>query len=340
MPVYNAERYVADAISSILAQTYPCFEFIIADDGSTDGSAGIIHEFAARDVRIRPLFLEHGGRGYAANAAASLAQGALIARMDSDDIALPERFAIQLAWMKQNATDICGTCAKQFYEGHNLWWFPETNEAIRHEMLFRCALLQPTVLMRAEIAKSHTYNEQCSFEDYELWTRLALKYRMYNIPQVLLKYRAHPAQSHTMEDTAHQEDARRYRHRYFNGLFPEATPRDHTVFARLADRKSFSSIGELEQAGMWLMRLADIPDTFLRQQMADRWLATCQRSARLGPECFRLYRQVIPQLSKISDERVFLLWLLCALRIRSNSRLYKTIASLKRSVTIHKGFKT
>src|SRR3954454_7619470 len=61
MPVYNAERYVADAINSILTQTYPHFEFIVVDDGSTDGSAAIVRDFAARDARIRPLFMAHGG---------------------------------------------------------------------------------------------------------------------------------------------------------------------------------------------------------------------------------------------------------------------------------------
>src|SRR5262245_55079183 len=93
MPVYNAERYVADAIASILAQTYAQFEFIIVDDGSTDGSAAIVRAFAARDARVRPLFLTHYSIGRARNAGIALTQGGLIAHMDADDIALPERLA-------------------------------------------------------------------------------------------------------------------------------------------------------------------------------------------------------------------------------------------------------
>src|SRR2546425_12663765 len=100
MPVYNAERYVAEAITSILTQTYPRLEFIIVDDGSTDGSAALVCAFAARDSRIRPFFLAHGGQSRALHAGIATARGELIALMDNDDIALPERFAIQLAWMR------------------------------------------------------------------------------------------------------------------------------------------------------------------------------------------------------------------------------------------------
>jgi glycosyltransferase involved in cell wall biosynthesis len=336
MPVYNVERYVADAIASILAQNYTHFEFIITDDGSTDDSARIIREFAQRDSRIKPLFLSHGGRGYAANAAIHQAQGALIARMDADDIALPERLSIQLAWMNRNRVDICGACARRFNEGDNLWWFPESCEAIRHELLFRCALLQPTVMIRAEVAKSHLYDEGCSFEDYELWTRLALKYRMNNIPQVLLKYRAHPAQSHTMEDLAHQADVMKFRRRYFFEMFPQSTPDDYAALSCLVERTAFSSAAELKLAGIWLVRLADIPDAFLHRKMAERWFAACLRSAHLGSACFKVYRQIRPQLGDASDDKSLRLSLLCALRIKTDSKLYRALSSLKRNLTKRK----
>ena len=103
MPVYNAERYVADAIRSILEQTYSHFEFIIVDDGSTDGTVKIIHKCAGRDSRVRLVYLTHGNGPSAANAGIALAQGEFIARMDADDVALPERFSIQLARLSQFA---------------------------------------------------------------------------------------------------------------------------------------------------------------------------------------------------------------------------------------------
>ena len=99
MPVFNAASYLAETIESILCQTLPDFEFIIVDDGSTDGSVDLIRRHAAQDSRIRPLFGEHRGHGAAANAGIALARGDFIARMDSDNLALPEKLATQLAWM-------------------------------------------------------------------------------------------------------------------------------------------------------------------------------------------------------------------------------------------------
>jgi glycosyltransferase involved in cell wall biosynthesis len=154
MPVYNAERYVAQAITSILTQTYSHFEFIIVDDGSTDGSATIVRDFAARDARIRPFFPAHSGQARALNTGITTAQGELIAFMEHDDIALPERFAIQLDWMRRTGVVICGGCLKSFGDTDGFWWFPETHKAICHELLFGGnALHLGSALIQAEVAK-------------------------------------------------------------------------------------------------------------------------------------------------------------------------------------------
>ena len=178
MPVYDGERYLAEAIRSILNQTYRHFEFIVVDDGSTDGSAAIVRDFAARDARIRSFFLAHGGQACALNAGIAAAQGELIALMEQDDIALPERFTIQLDWMRRTGVDICGGCLKSFGDADTLWWFPETHKAIRHELLFGSGFHLGSALLRVEIAKSHPYDEQAVACDYEMWTRLAPHYRM------------------------------------------------------------------------------------------------------------------------------------------------------------------
>jgi glycosyltransferase involved in cell wall biosynthesis len=305
MPVYNAEPYVADAINSILAQTYPHFEFIVIDDGSTDGSAAIVRDFAARDARIRPLFMAHGGIARTMNAGVAEAQGMFIAYIDNDDVALPERLAAQLAWMRRTGVDICGSYTKKFGDRGGFMWFPETHEAIRNELLFRCALLQPTVILRAAIAKAYPYNDQVHFADYELWTRLAPRYRLGNMPQILLKYRRHPQQTHVRDATAFREDLRKYREPYFYTLFPEASAEDYATVARIADQEPFSSIADLEQAGMWLLRLAQTPDRFLRERMARRWWTACLKSAHLGAGCHRLYRQVAPRFGVAIDEGIF-----------------------------------
>ena len=99
MPVYNAERYVAEAIESILAQTFGDFEFLIVDDGSTDRSRSILEGFAARDARIRLISRPNTGIVGALNEGLAAARGELVARMDADDVAMPERFERQVRYL-------------------------------------------------------------------------------------------------------------------------------------------------------------------------------------------------------------------------------------------------
>src|SRR5215213_8085491 len=102
MPVYNGKAYVGQAIESILTQTFTDFEFMIVDDGSTDGSNEIIEAYAQRDGRIRVLSQCNQGTSVALNTGIALARGELIAHMGADDIALPQRFERQLHYLRQN----------------------------------------------------------------------------------------------------------------------------------------------------------------------------------------------------------------------------------------------
>ncbi len=330
MPVYNAEPYLAEAISSILRQTYSRFEFIIVDDGSTDDSSAIVRAFAARDARIRQITLPHVGQPRAKNEGIAAATGALIARMDADDIALPQRLAVQLEAMRRSDVDICGSCVMRFGTQNGPIWFPETHDAIRTELLFRVAVLDPTVLMRAQVAKANLFAENVSFTSYELWTRLAMQYRMGNTQQILLKHRCHSQQVHVTESEGFREDLCKYREPYFYNLFPNASPQDYTAIARVADKKPFCSLSELERAGKWLVSLAQTPDGFLRQRMAERWLAACKRSAWLGFDCYRRYRQFAPAFGPSPRRDHFDLWVACALRLKSGSKPYAALARLKR----------
>jgi hypothetical protein len=249
--------------------------------------------------------------------------------MEADDIALPERLAVQLEWMRRTGVDICGSCVKRFGEINGLLWFPETQAATCYELLFNCALAHPSVLMQANILKAHPYDEQAVFMDYEMWTRLVLRYHMGNVQQVLLKYRRHPHQTSVVRRRQVGDDLRKYRRRYFYALFPQVTEEDYAALARVADKEPLSNLADLERAGTWLLRLAQTSDRFLRERMARRWWATCRRSTHLGLGCYRLYRQRAPQFGLAIDEDVFALWGACALRLRAGSQLYKTLARLK-----------
>jgi len=323
LPVYNRERYVADTIQSILAQTYAPLELIVVvDDGSTDGSARIVREFAARDARIHPLFLSQGSQWRARNAGVALSKGEYIAHMDDDDVALPDRLAAQLDWMRRTGVEICGGNIKKFGAENGLMWFPETHQAICHELLFRIALFLPTALIRADIARAHPYDESLVYSDYAMLTQIAHRYRLGNLPQIVLKSRYHPQQIHVIHHNAFRDEQRRYSLLYFHALFPDATAEDARACAHVTDGEPLASPADLKRAGTWLVRLAQTPDRFLCRQMANRWYVVCRRSAHLGLGCYRVYRQIAPQFELPPDRRAHQkLWLLCALRLKAGSRL-------------------
>lgn len=335
MPVYNAERFVEAAMESILLQTYSPLELIVVDDGSADRSWVIIQKLAQRDARVRPLAVQHGGTSVALNTGVAAASGSYIALMDADDLALPERVAIQIDYLRRTGADVCGACVQSFSsDGETskkesdqeiLLWFPESHAAIRSELLFRCALLPSAVLMRADILRAHPYVPGLVFQDYEMWTRLAPHYRLANCPRILVRYRCHAQQVSRVQKAQNQQDMAHYRRLYFFALFPEAGLEEFEAFERLALRQAHSTLADLETAGKWLLRVSDVPDVFLRKRMAERWLGACSRSAALGPACFDLYRRMAPKfdqplLCSLPNPRsLYKLRLRCLLRVAAGS---------------------
>jgi hypothetical protein len=121
-----------------------------------------------------------------------------------------------------------------------------------------------------------------AFEDYELLTRLAPRYRLTNIPAVLHRYRAHVGQSHTLEAKAFALDMARCRFGHFFSVYPDATLPDYVAIARVSDRVPLTSLDELGRAGRWMVRLAQPPDPWLRSKMALRWREACERTEASG----------------------------------------------------------
>jgi glycosyltransferase involved in cell wall biosynthesis len=330
MPVYNAELYLADAVNSILAQTYANFEFIIVDDGSTDGSAELVRTFAERDNRIRPLFLEHGGLARALNVGIQSARGDWIARMDADDVSLPERLGVQLDWIHQTGVDVCGSCWKAFGEQAYIGWVPESHPAICHELVLGVALLHPTVMLRADIAREYPYDETLmTTSDTELWTRLAPRYRLGNAPRVLLKYRVHAQQNHVLLNAIMIAHRRNWRRRLLQLLFPEITEADCVSLDRVVEKEPFADLTDLGRAGTWLVRLAQTPEVALRQRMANRWRAACRRSTHLGWRCYHLYQRIAPEFGATSPNNYPSLWLACVLRLEPESKVTAALHNFK-----------
>lgn len=210
MPVYNAERYLREAIDSILAQTFTDFELLLINDGSTDGSVSIIESYD--DPRIR---LAHNERNLGLvptlNKGIDLARGEYIARMDSDDVSMPERLEKQVAFMDANSD--CSVVAAKILQidedGRELGlWKGDagavTPQGICSRLPFVCCLAHPTVMARTSILQAYRYNPaRRHVEDYDLWLRLCADGRkIEKLDEQLLRYRVHANQVTTMNRRA------------------------------------------------------------------------------------------------------------------------------------------
>ena len=200
MPVYNAERYLREAVESILNQTFTDFEFIIIDDGSTDGSLKILREYADNDPRIRLISRENRGTAGTLNEGIELAKGPLIARMDADDISLPERLERQIPHINTHPEMAAlGTFARQILPCGGVlddMTFPLEHEAVYRNILhFRGPwMLHPTVVFRAEHARAiggYTPEYPCA-QDNDFFLRLGERGTLANLPEALFLYRQHP----------------------------------------------------------------------------------------------------------------------------------------------------
>lgn len=194
LPVYNAEQFIAESVTSILQQTYRYFTLLIIDDGSTDRTGTILEELAAQDLRIELYRRENRGLVATLNEGLALCRTELIVRMDADDIAMPERLAIQKAYMDAHPEiAVCGSSII-IHEYDKVYDFPEKT-AFDVQSLFHSPLAHPSVIFRKSIIMrvgGYDINMPAA-EDYDLWVRLlSAGFHIANIPAPLLRYRIHP----------------------------------------------------------------------------------------------------------------------------------------------------
>jgi len=199
MSVFNTEKYLAQAVRSILTQSHREFEFIIVNDGSTDRSMEILQHLANCDRRIRLISRGNTGVALALNDGLASARGEFIARMDSDDISLPRRLELQLAYMREHPECVALSCQEITIDPEGwpvrLQRCPLSHEEIDsfHLKGFGGALSGPSAFMRrtAVMAVGGYRGEFTVAEDYDLWLRLAEVGRLANLSEMLFYYREH-----------------------------------------------------------------------------------------------------------------------------------------------------
>ncbi len=257
MPVYNGEKYLREAIESILSQTYGNFEFIIIDDASKDESVSIVREYD--DDRIK-LFENDVNMGVAAtlNKGIDLAKGKYIARMDCDDISMPNRFEKQIEYMESHTdTVICGSSVNILTDGVEIFrQYSESDGAIRADMIFNSAFVHPAVMIRSDVLKEHNIRYDTEYEraeDYEMWSRIIKMGECCNIRTPLLKYRHHTKQVTQTQKELMFTMANRVRQKMLNDMNVCMNETERKVFFNVCngernfspdDYKSFVSGGK------------------------------------------------------------------------------------------------
>jgi len=200
MSVLNGERFVAEAVESILNQTFRDFEFIIINDGSTDGTDSILGSYERTAPGLRVYRQENRGLSESLNRGCGLAGGKYIARMDADDIALKDRLMQQIAFMEKHAgVGVLGSAVELVDEmGRRLRTerYPLDHTGIMSALAYRSPFTHPAVVIRKDVFVSVGGYRSVfvGAEDYDLWLRMAERCELGNLKAVLLKYRLHPDQ--------------------------------------------------------------------------------------------------------------------------------------------------
>lgn len=196
MPVFNGEKYIKEAVDSVLIQTFKNFELIIVNDGSADRTLEILNTYT--DERINIVNIENNGLVHALNLGISLAEGKYIARMDSDDICAENRFELQLACFEQDqAVDIVSGNVNFIDENsENIGKLIHENfsfEILKNFLLYKESgkpIVHPTVMIKKEVInKVNGYRNYHSCEDRDLWLRCIDLFKFVNLNEILLSYR-------------------------------------------------------------------------------------------------------------------------------------------------------
>jgi len=213
MPVYNGEKYLKEAIESILNQTYKDFELLIVYDESTDDTLSIIQGFQEQDVRVDLINGDKEGISGALNKGIEKARGKYIARLDADDVSLPTRFETQIDHMKSLGLDICG--------GHSLLIdsdgkingigvVPRSHDLCGLSMMFMVPFAHSSVMILKGFLTDSSLKYEGKYEDFDMWIRMfSAGAKFGNVDDIVIRYRVLDESLSTVHATGSRRDTRR-----------------------------------------------------------------------------------------------------------------------------------
>lgn len=205
MPVYNGEKYLKEAVDSVLNQTFTDFDLLILNDNSSDATASILDEYAKKDDRVVVITkTSNEGPANLRNEGIEKANTPLIALLDADDIALPTRFEKQIQLLEANEDlALCGTWFTIFGDKkEKVIKHAVEHDDLKVQFLHSCGLGNSTVMFKKSAIKDLRFeHEYVPAEDYGLWSEFIANSKFYNIPESLVRYRWHPGNiSQTKEE--------------------------------------------------------------------------------------------------------------------------------------------
>jgi glycosyltransferase involved in cell wall biosynthesis len=300
MPVYNGGRYLRQAIESILGQTFKDFEFLIVNDGSTDNSVEIIESYP--DARIKLIHNEENlGLVRTLNVGLKHARCEYLARMDADDLSLPQRLQEQVDFLDKNAEIfLCGAWMRYLEENsENKWATPVTHEGIVSNLIFNSVLAHPTVMLRLKTLRERKlcYDEfYAHAEDYELWARIAFCLKFSNMPKELLYYRRHGQNFTQIYEKEKRFYAGLVRQNLLRKLGVEFSEKEFQLHQDLSNSKFQMTTDFVEAVEKWLHKLQRInqrkglfPEPDFSKVLSERLYRTCRHTQKLGWGIWKIF---------------------------------------------------
>ncbi|MBI3520540.1 MAG: glycosyltransferase [Bacteroidetes bacterium] len=300
MSVYNGESYLRDAIDSVLQQSFTDFEFIIINDGSKDNSLSIIRSY---DDQRMVLVDNDGNKGliYSLNKGIELSKGKYIARMDADDLCLPERFKKQVDFLESHPT--IGVVGCDYISFNNAQSTTVTSiyksNEIKSFLLFTATMCHPTLMLRKQVLMDHhlSYSENAKHvEDYDLWTRMALHTDFCNLNQVLFKYRDHAQQVSRQYRDIQLKNSNNVQESYLKNLGFVYTEQELSTHFLIASNARIQAKENVIQIEKWLLSLIDqnitkkiIAEAEFKSVIHKMWLDCCGNTS-LGLWAYRYYQ--------------------------------------------------
>jgi glycosyltransferase involved in cell wall biosynthesis len=328
MAVRDGASYLDEALRSMIGQSFADWEFIVIDDGSTDGTGAMLYRYQHLDARIRVYTQPALGLAESLNRGLRMARGTYVARMDADDVSCRDRLAVQVATMDAHPdVGVCGAGIEIFGIGPpTIRQYPLDDASIRSWMLFESVLAHPCVILRRDLLERHglAYDgAMLHAEDYDLWVRASRYMKLANVPQVLLRYRQHPEQVVRKHDALKRRTARRIRTGQLIGLGLSPSEEEVNLHETLSLWQLAHTRERIAAAHAWFLKLIDAnqaaglyPQAAFRRVVAQRWSAICASATHLGWWTLKTFRRS-PLLDDAGLSRTELMkfFLRCGLRM-------------------------